>query len=273
MPRTVSSYSVKAKGIGLPDYAAPAPVGQVPVGPVHTLTDVGELAARLKSGNTFDRRGNVLWLDDFEDALKWEPDIGSGSGGSIALSAEAARSGAGSCKMTCPDTLGGYAQIRRYSGYPVVSKIGSEISFTLPPSPGFGQLLLELTLDDGTDWIVASVFWDMSDPDHRNHTLLLVTPTGGVVFADDLHSYLQSIYCFHTLKLVADFVNKKYLRFILDHRTWDLSEYDLQIMTGPLVSIGVHLHTSFYVENNEAGTNPFCYADDSIITQNEPDNP
>lgn len=266
--RVTKTFPVQSRGIGGPDYAAPKPVGQVPVGPVHTLTDIAELAARLKSANTFDRRGNVILLDDFEDTLKWEPDMGGGAGGSIALSAEAARSGAVSCKMTCPDHLGSYAQISRYSGYPVVSKIGSEISFTIPPSPGFHNVLFELTLDDGTDWIVASVFWDMPD-----RTLLLVTPTGGIIFANGLDHYLRSIYCFHTLKLVADFVDKKYLRFILDHQTWDISEYDLQITTGPLVSIGVHLHTCFFVDNNQAGTNPFCYADDSIITQNEPDNP
>ncbi|GAH92629.1 unnamed protein product, partial [marine sediment metagenome] len=42
-------YVVRTRGIGLPDYAQPKPVGSVPVGPIYTSTDVGELAARLGS--------------------------------------------------------------------------------------------------------------------------------------------------------------------------------------------------------------------------------
>jgi len=37
---------------------------------VHLVQDVGELAARLGSIVTFDRRGNVIWLTSFEDGLQ-----------------------------------------------------------------------------------------------------------------------------------------------------------------------------------------------------------
>jgi len=278
MARIVNTYAVPSRGIGGPDYAAPKPIGQFPIGPVHTLTDIAELAARLKSANTFDRRGNVILLDDFEDTLKWRTSFPGGAGGVIALSSEAARSGAFSCKMTCPDI--GYALIERYLGYPVLSNMGFEISFTIPAWPDDASLLVfGLVLDDGTDWMVAEVLWDMSDPDHRNHTLSIGVPAPIIYeeFDKDFYNYYASPYldspCFHTAKLVVDFVNRRYLRFILDHVTYDLSRYNISIITGGAVSVGVHMSPSFRIENNVAGTNPFCYVDDAIITQNEPANP
>ena len=50
---------------GHPDYG-----GAAPLATVYTLQDLAELAARLGSIDVFDRRGNVLLLDDFESGIK-----------------------------------------------------------------------------------------------------------------------------------------------------------------------------------------------------------
>ena len=52
---------------------------------VFPVTDLGELAARLGSIVSHDRRGDVIWLDGFEDGLdKWQPTT-SGSGAAVDL--------------------------------------------------------------------------------------------------------------------------------------------------------------------------------------------
>ena len=51
-------------GHGYPDYGT-----QGPVSTVHSIQDLGELAVRLGSIVTFDRRGNVLWLDGFDSGI------------------------------------------------------------------------------------------------------------------------------------------------------------------------------------------------------------
>lgn len=248
----------------VPDYSAPRPLGQVPVGPVYTSTDIAELAARLGSPVTFDRRGNVIWYDSFENGLhKWELDVAAG--GSIISSAEAARTGGLSCKMTCPNGLGDLATINHYSGFPVLSSLGFEISSTVAPHTGL--IAWQLILADGTNNIGALVVWSWAD-----HTLTVYAATGNFVFARLVYIYPSTAtrFCFHTAKLVADFVNRKYLRFILDHEIYDLSMYDLTLA---LMPVEAHLMTTFEIANRTLGENPIVYADDAIITQNEPPNP
>ncbi|GAI49683.1 unnamed protein product, partial [marine sediment metagenome] len=60
---------------GQPDYGSSA-VKEV----AGTLADMGELAARLSSIVEYDRRGDVVYLDDFEEpVLKWSP-LAAGAG-------------------------------------------------------------------------------------------------------------------------------------------------------------------------------------------------
>ena len=48
-------------------HGAPDWFGTTPQGMVHRVADLAELAARLGSPDVFDRRGNVLFMDSFEN--------------------------------------------------------------------------------------------------------------------------------------------------------------------------------------------------------------
>ncbi|KKK91844.1 hypothetical protein LCGC14_2708890, partial [marine sediment metagenome] len=87
--------------------------------------NIAELAARLGGIVSFYRRGDVLWLDDFEGTIgKWAV---SGTGASASLSTDDARNGAKSGKLTLG--AGKEIFINRVMGYPVISNMGFEMSW------------------------------------------------------------------------------------------------------------------------------------------------
>ncbi len=89
---------------------------------------LSETASRLGSIDTFDRRGQVLWMDDFEGGIsKWT--LSGDAGYTIAASTDYAESGLVSCKMVTNAVLNNYAQIARMMPIPSLSKIGCEFSF------------------------------------------------------------------------------------------------------------------------------------------------
>ena len=239
---------------GMPDYGIYAPKLTV-----FGLEDMAELAARLGSIVTFDRRGDVVWMDDFEDNIaKWAI-LGSGTGYGAALSTEAARNGAKSVKLTTGAAIGNGVSILREIPPPVLGKCGLEISWT-----AYGNLayvLLIMTHFDGAKARQGQVRYrrpqnDLQYLDSTNTFQTFATP-------GDIR---DNIVNFHTAKLVIDLKNDKYTRFILDAVTYDLSAYALRTgaaVTSPNLTYGVETET-------RAAENTSNYVDDCIVTQNEP---
>jgi len=226
---------------------------------VYSLQDMAELAARLGSIVTFDRRGDVIWLDDFEDNInKWgqEP---SGVGAAIALSTDAARNGGYSCKLTTGNVAGEYARIIHSGPYPILSKIGFEISFTLDTNTM--RFRIGLSLYDGTYHSRASVQYNM--PFAR---VEYVDENGVWQVLDTITPLRSGHTLFHTIKLVVDFVNYKYERLLLDSLSYDLTPYSLYRIGD--TSSPVLLVDAIHYTNVDA--NISNYVDDAIITQNEP---
>lgn len=252
-------FSVTPTGAGLPDYSAPAPVGQLPKPTTYTLSDMAELAARLGSICTYDRRGDVIWLDDFECInIRWNSAT-SGAGSSVSLSNAASRSGEQSVAISGGTEIDGAALIERYLQIPVLSRIGFEISFTVPKVDSY--MLLRLYIFDGEMLHEMYVYYQRS-----SHGLYLVEPAGVVRLLDTVSLFERSS-CFHTIKLVGDYTTDKYIRCCLNNREYDISSYTIiesADTRAPQLCMEVR------VENDEAGSNPCYYMDDFILTQNEP---
>jgi hypothetical protein len=239
---------------GHPDYGESAPVSTI-----FTQLDMGELAARLGSPVTFDRRGNVIWMDDFEGNIeKWYQGW-SGVGASVALSTESARSGVFSVKLITGDALNNLAQIIRYLPYPVVGRNGFEISFTVGGEDDC--YLIRLNLFTGTQLLWSQIRYESES---QKLEYLDENETYQTIASNlKLHAYTKM---FHTLKLVTDFSTRKYAHVILNEKTYDLSAYALKVQastTAPCLAPAFTLVT----RRNSA---VYCYADDVIITRNEP---
>lgn len=226
---------------------------------VYALHDNAELAARLGSIVTFDRRGDILRLDDFEDNIKkWEVSP-SGTGASIALSSEAARNGGKSCAITTGDDIGDQSVLELSLSYTVLSKFGFEFSFTTNNNLEYIQLLFRIT--SGTHLHTYTVRYYLASDEVRIQN----SDSAWVTIASNV-DLLEYYYHFHTLKLVVDGENNQYVRLILNEVTYDLSDY---APTEAASDATPRLQITITAMNGTAANNTM-YVDDAIVTHNEP---
>lgn len=222
--------------------------------------DIGELAVRLGSIVSYDRRGDVIFLEDFSKGLtRWETTL-IGVGAAAAIANDRFRTSGFSCKLTTGSTLTGEAAIYRYFGVPIYSRIGLEVSFSVGTPAGI--LIFYIRVHTGTEYhqwqarynVGTGVleFWDIV--------------TGwwhDVGFGYTLYNTSTE---FHTLKLVGDFDTNKYVRLMLDDFSIDLSGFDCLItpnVANPYMQTTVEVYPVPVANQN-------YWLDDIIVTQNEP---
>jgi len=255
------TFPVEQRGIGNPDYAAPKPVGQVPIGSVYTLTDIGELAARLGSIVTHDRRGNVICLDDFESpVLSWSEY--SLLGGTQHFTSSHCMDGAQAIQLTPGSNLGAVIELTKLRATPVLSNFGAEIGFSTSDTDFTGYFTFMLDVDDGENRLAYRILYNKPDKKFR------IWHNGAYV---DLLSY--DYYFgpdeFQIIKIVVDPANRKYLRFIFNNIEYDISNYTPGIMVAAIrgqILAGIHCQAKV------AGSWPVFYIDNFILTRNEPEN-
>jgi len=258
----VREFTVAQRGIGLPDYAVRKPVGTVPVGPIYTSTDIAELAARLGSIVTFDRRGNVLFLDDFKDGIaKWTKE-GSGAGEGIEWTAEYIGSGGFAAKLYTGATTGNYAQMSTSLPYPVLSKLGFEASFSIDMYLDHVSLLIHLAT--GTQLATAIVEWEQA-----SRQCLYFGSDGDYHALTPAISLLRVKEHFNTAKLVIDPLTWEYVRLILNNTAYDLSNKAFKVVDSIAAP---YLDCAILIATN-ADHITTAYVDKAIKTQNEPANP
>ena len=239
---------------GLPDFGASTPKETV-----FALSDMAELAVRLGSVVSYDRRGDVVYIDDFESpVIKWTQAL-IGVGAAINLSAAIARSGSQSLFLRGGTVAGASAGITRNLPTITPKRMGAEITFSL------NRTSIEWRWDilyyDGTNYHQGTM--KFIDPTHKLQLL-----NGAGVYIDLATIALTSgIVYQHTLKLVVDFSTDKYVRFMLDDRVYDISSYDLRVSAS---AIGPLLLAGYSVDAVANGPINDVYLDDFIFTQNEP---
>jgi len=236
-----------------PDWGTYAPVSTI-----YSIQDLGELAARLGSIVTFDRRGNVFFVDDFESGIEcW---YYSGSPGYTVLWSPAQhKSGGFSLELTPPVGANNYAYAYRFFPYPSKSRLGTEISFNL--GGWIQELDFEVRVYDGVYWYQPYIrffpetkTWQYHGDDGLYHDL---SPTTGLIVG----------VMFHTFKLVYDLVTGKYARLIIDTTTFDMSALNMYKTDAP----GELPSTSLLCRVIDSTTYLSKeWLDDLILTQNEP---
>ncbi len=221
--------------------------------------DLAELAARLSSIVTFDRRGDVIWLDGFEGGLgAWIKGATIGADYPT-WSTVYKRNGAFSCKLATSATTDFLSYITHYMAVPTVSKLGLEFSFTLSTS----NTILECSLYyyDGATRAYYAVRYNQPDKTLEYYG----TDMNWHVFATGVNPYPRE-YAFNTLKLVVDLEAMEFVDVILNSEPYSMAgliPWNAGAVVSPFLQVQIKLQ-------NPADAAKVSYVDDVIITQNEP---
>ena len=221
---------------------------------------IGDGAARLGSIKTYDMRGRVWWMDDFEAATLHWGTSSSGTGGTQRLSSDYARTGEQSLRLQA--NTGAIRQSAAAHRLPLPRERKIGIEQHISNEAGFDTLEARINVDLNGDRV--SPWLKLYEPDlvlfyldHNN----IYQPTGiDTGLTNDLDH-------FHSMKAVIDYKTNTWVRIM-----WDAQEID---MTGiPLRHTALGGRSSMYIQYDNIGDNignSNIYIDDVILTIMEPD--
>ena len=220
---------------------------------------LNELIACLTPAKRFDRRGEVIFVDNFEDGLgKWGTTT-TGLLGAVAVSSTEALFGGLSAKLTGGSDSSRFAEIYYRIPPPPLSNLGLE--FAVRPDVNVEYIDCYIDYYDGVTLYSGAISYDTV-----NEKWTYKTTAGAWVDFFTGAKMTAAEKLFHHCKLVIDPVGHKYVRALVSGEEKDMSTYDLYTdpdVTAPRVSILILVYSL-------AGYNAVGYVDSVIVTQNEP---
>ena len=233
----------------------------------HTIGNA-ELAARLGSHMTFDRRGTVFAYDDFEDApLKWVVYSGGGGTGNSATlsSSRYAHSGQGCLKVIPPNVIDAYEYLERGFGGVAKNMLGAEISINRP-NDVINRAAISLQIYTGTRLIRAGVSLQQTAGGGISYqTAANAALDASWTTFDDTFT-ISSIPMSYPIKFVVDVENEKYVRCMFGGTEIDMSSYTPHVAN----SVQSQMVIATIYDVSKAAANPAMYFDNFILTIEEP---
>jgi hypothetical protein len=238
---------------GLPDFGTTTPketiFGQV---------DIGELAVRLGSIVSYDRRGDVFYLENFTNGINQWTFTQAGGSGAISLSNERFLYSGISAKITVGVGAGSWSYISRDFPLPVYSRIGMELALAFDNEITVIELGMRV-FDGATEHEYRVQYW--------TNTFDLKLLVGGVwTTIANAPCYYTDETQFHHIKLVGDFKTDSHVRLLFNENGYDISSY--AITMSPSVSLQTARY-EIYLYSDDALTR-YAWLDHIILTQNEP---
>lgn len=221
---------------------------------------IGDGAARLGSIKTYDMRGRVWWMDDFEAATLHWPQTTAGVGGAQRPVSDYVRNGEQALGLQANTGVIRHSRAQRHFSLPRNVAIGLELHIS--NQVNFGLFEAYIVLDDTVQATEASIRID--------ETL------GQLQYLDEFNVYQDTgvnlgltnvLDQFHALKIVFDYSTDEWIRIM-----WDQQEVNLNRAT--MRTFGTVGASYLFVRLNNEGDNVnnarMCF-DDFIITTMEPD--
>ena len=239
-------------------HGAPDWFGTTPQGMVHRVADLAELAARLGSPDVFDRRGNVLFMDSFENGQNnWSHGALVGVAAVYPV-AYPVRTGALAVAIATDAAAGAFTHILSHFALPFISRMGAEVAFVLPANAR--DMFISLTVDTpGGRWAYTAM-WDQPAGQlsvlNAAGAFQVIATIGALYIVDPT---------WHAIKLVVDPVSGMYVCVLLDGATYAIPA----IAAFPTPGVFADRCTvNLSAASDVAGSREFVF-DDFILTVNE----
>lgn len=246
---------VSQGGIDYPDGGFSSGKGGFPM-----IGDLAELAARLQSINTYDRRGAVIWMSDFEHGLQGTECGASDAGCDWFISAARSYHGAYSLKLDPSSEEDSYVEWGRVIHFMLVGQLGLEATISTDSDPD--GIRLKMLYFDGDIQQRAELHYD---PATGNWTIR----TGETTWVTILEGFKiqQGESAWNPIKLVIDVDNGRYVRAQMSKQAVDISAYPLYGLSSK--NLG-QLIVRVMAYGAPATHGPI-FVDGIIVTQNEPE--
>lgn len=229
---------------------------------------IEELAARLKSPYTFNRTGEVLWLDDFSSGISKFGFGTSGTGGTFTSSSDSGYISGKCAELLCPTTLLRQIYMKKAFPYPKLSKMGVEFSVCL--GRYIDEFRIQIELYDGSTQHWYVVYWDRPKTISYDDSGLVKQTLDSDYRLENWNINLDSDpRMYHIVKLIVDPENDKYDKLIINNKVWDMSNIS-PYTTG--ATGGAHLYVTLTFEglSGKTGTDITARVGHLALIQNEP---
>lgn len=220
-----------------------------------------ELAARLGSPMVYDKRGQVMFMESFEDG--WYRWILNKDGLLAAgeITPTVAATGGYCVKLTGGSDDTNLAGIERRVASRPVGRMGLEFSFSVPGS--WDYILASLYLYTGALVYIAAIKFVFATGNLRvldEHLGYPIAGTGTALGGD--------AHWFNTIKIVGDVSTGLYNRLMFNNQEIPIPTNTLKVDDAVGVPPGVKVDIAFY---SREGSNDVMYLDDIILTGAEPE--
>jgi len=221
--------------------------------------DLDELAARLGSPSFYDRRGEVVWYDQFEYGIEpWTIET-TGTGGDGADVTAVWLTKGHSLRLRSGTDEGAQTQAERILFMPQLTRIGLEASLCFGGSVGYG--VLSLAFLDGTynQAYLARI-------DFANDRVQISAAVAGWVNVITGMPLNQGDNLFYPIKIVVDASTRKWVRLLFANQAVDLSAYSGAVTPS---AVAPTLDISFFVLTDDDASR-VMWVDNVVLTQDEP---
>jgi len=225
----------------------------------YALSDLGELAVRLGSPVRYDRRGEVIWYDEFDHGLSPWLATFIGNGSSVEVSSTGTFMGPNAALLTAGEDSLRLASIAKGIHPPVLGRWGVEVAVAFLSN--FDSFQIALTIYDGINVYGPSVRLSEADAEIQYRDENSAWQTVAV-----LGSLWVIPNTYRLLKITYDLDSAKYGILQLGPDSYDLSSFSFSSLPS---TAATRIYALFQFKGR-LGVNDKAQVGHVIFTANEP---
>lgn len=181
----------------------------------YPMGDVGEMAVRLGSPVIYDRRGSVIWMDDFRSGIGAITVGSEGTGGFAKLTTDKCYHGGYDLLLSAGSTSVKTAYLYKYFSHISVERIG--IEYGVAYIDAFDRIIVGIIRFDGVNAYTARL-----KIDYANTKLQYYDSAGLYQDIGSIQPFLSGEKAFNIFKLVVDFTAVEYIRLMYNNTIYKL---------------------------------------------------